>query len=84
MSSIRLSNASIFILYSYSFRSRASLNPLSVVRSSMTAKALVFIKPRLPPFDDIFLTDPARSELGPDYGLYDLPDNEPYDYYPDD
>jgi len=27
--------------------------------------------------------DPPRSELGPDWGLYDLADNEPYDYYPD-
>lgn len=64
-------------------RSKASLNPLSVVRSSMTAKALVLIKPRLPPFDDIPRVDPPRSEFGPDYGLYDLADNEPCDYYPD-
>jgi len=83
MSSILLSKASIFILYSSSLRSKASLNPLSVVRSSMTAKALVLIKPRLPPFDDVPRADPVRSEFGPDYGLYDLADNEPCDYYPD-
>ena len=81
MYSIRLSKVSIFILYYSSLRSKASLNPLSVVRSSMTARALVLIKPRLPPFDDMLLIDPTLSEFGPDYGLYDLDDD--YDYYPD-
>lgn len=79
MSSMRFYKFSIVILYSNSLRSKASLNPLSVVRSSTTAKALVFTKPRLPPFDELLRIDPVLSKFGPDYGDYDRTDNEPYD-----